>query len=579
MAACRACRSVSPVLLPLLAGTASGAVWGGVAGVLKVRFGTNEVISTLLLGFIALLMVYGSVQSTDLLRQPKTDSATLPESLPIPDASRLPTLTDDPSSPLHYGLLICLVAAIVTAIVLKRSTFGIRLRAVGLNELAARRAGMPCDALLVAALAIAGALGGLAGAIMIQGEQYSLKAGFSSGYGFDGLVVGLLSRGSATGVLVGALFFGFLRSGGISMEIMAGVPGGADAGDPGPDRDHRGRLGDPDRKARGGALMEENLAVFIASTLRLAMPLVLASSGELVSERAGVLNLSLEGMMLTAAFFGALGSWASGSPMFGVLCAVLASTAVSAVQALLSVRLRANQLVVGIGINIFALGATTLLYRWIFGGLSREQIPGLAKLSIPGLSDIPLLGPALFQHSLLLYAGLALVLAIWATLKYTAFGLAVRAVGDDPRSADRAGVAVARTRILSVLIAGGMAGIGRLVPVGRRHQHLHRKHDQRRRLPGDRGGDLRRLDRMAHPRRLPAVRRSDRVAVPASGNGRERADRGLADAPVPPCADGGGRRGRADRSAGGADAAVSARQVMPCHRATAVPSRPARAAA
>lgn len=212
------------VILPLLAGTACGALWGGIAGVLKVRFGTNEVISTLLLGFIALLMVYGSVQSTDLLRQPKTDSATLPESLPIPVPSRLATLTDDPSSPLHYGLLICLVAAIVTAVVLNRSTFGVRLRAVGLNELAARRAGMRCDALLVAALAIAGALGGLAGAIMIQGEQFGLKAGFSSGYGFDGLVVGLLSRGSATGVLVGALFFGFLRSGGISMEITAGVP-------------------------------------------------------------------------------------------------------------------------------------------------------------------------------------------------------------------------------------------------------------------------------------------------------------------------------------------------------------------
>ena len=212
------------VILPLLAGTACGALWGAIAGVLKIRFGTSEVISTLLLGFIALLMVYGSVQSTDLLRQPKTDSATLPESLPIPVPSRLATLTDDPSSPLHYGLLICLVAAIVTAVVLNRSTFGVRLRAVGLNELAARRAGMRCDALLVAALAIAGALGGLAGAIMIQGEQFGLKAGFSSGYGFDGLVVGLLSRGSATGVLVGALFFGFLRSGGISMEITAGVP-------------------------------------------------------------------------------------------------------------------------------------------------------------------------------------------------------------------------------------------------------------------------------------------------------------------------------------------------------------------
>ena len=212
------------VLLPLLAGTMSGAAWGGIAGAMKVRFGTNEVISTLLLGFIALLLVYGSVQSTDLLRQPMTDSATLPESLPLPGATRLPMLTDDPSSPLHWGLLICLIAAIAAAIVLQRSTFGVRLRAVGLNPLAARRAGMACDALSIAALSIAGALGGLAGAIMIQGEQHSLKAGFSSGYGFDGLVVGLLSRGSAAGVLVGALFFGVLRSGGISMEISAGVP-------------------------------------------------------------------------------------------------------------------------------------------------------------------------------------------------------------------------------------------------------------------------------------------------------------------------------------------------------------------
>jgi len=212
------------VLLPMLAGCLAGAAWGGAAGYLKVRFGTNEVISTLLLGFIALLLVYWSVQSDNLLRQPRTSSATLPESLPIPEAAQLPPLTPFEESPLHIGLAICVVAAIFTAILLGRSTYGLKLRAVGLNELAARRAGMPCDLLLISALAMAGAFGGLAGAIMIQGEQYYLKAGFSSGYGFDGLVVGLLSRGSAIGVLVGALFFGFLRSGGISMEIMAQVP-------------------------------------------------------------------------------------------------------------------------------------------------------------------------------------------------------------------------------------------------------------------------------------------------------------------------------------------------------------------
>ncbi|MDP1752751.1 MAG: ABC transporter permease, partial [Reyranella sp.] len=212
------------VILPLLAGTLAGALWGGIAGVMKVRFGTNEVISTLLLGFVALLMVYWCVQSTALLRQPQTSSSTLPESLPIPDSTKLPGLTGDPGSPLHIGLIICLLLALATAIVLQRSTFGVRLRAIGLNELAARRAGMPGSILLVVALGIAGGFGGLTGAIMLQGEQFYLKAGFSSGYGFDGLVVGLLSRGSTLGVLAGALFFGFLRSGGISMEIMAGVP-------------------------------------------------------------------------------------------------------------------------------------------------------------------------------------------------------------------------------------------------------------------------------------------------------------------------------------------------------------------
>jgi len=205
--------------------------------------------------------------------------------------------------------------------------------------------------------------------------------------------------------------------------------------------------------------MDETLAVFIASTLRLAMPLILAAAGELVSERAGVLNLSLEGMMLTAAFFGALGSWATGSPVLGILCAVLASFVVSVVQAVLSVHWRANQLVVGIGFNILALGATTLLYRIIFGGLSREEIPGLGKLSIQGLSDIPFLGPALLQQSYLVYFGLACVVGIWWMLKSTAFGLSIRAVGDDPRSADKAGVPVARVRFQAVLIAGVMAGL------------------------------------------------------------------------------------------------------------------------
>jgi general nucleoside transport system permease protein len=212
------------ILLPMIAATAAGAIWGGIAGVLKVKAGTNEVISTLLLSFIAIWMVYWSVQSEALLRRPMTTSATLPESLEIPESTQLPLLTGDYSFPLHIGLPIAIVIAIIVAIVLEKTIFGTKLRAVGLNPVAARRAGISYGRTVITALALAGALGGLAGSLMIQGEQYVLKDGFSSGYGFDGLVAGLLARGSVMGVIAASLLFGFLRSGGINMEMVAGVP-------------------------------------------------------------------------------------------------------------------------------------------------------------------------------------------------------------------------------------------------------------------------------------------------------------------------------------------------------------------
>lgn len=205
--------------------------------------------------------------------------------------------------------------------------------------------------------------------------------------------------------------------------------------------------------------MNGALAVFIASALRLSTPLVLAATGEMVSERAGVLNLSLEGMMLVGAFSGALASRKTGSPFGGLLFGVLTALVMAVAQAALSVRVRANQLVVGIGFNILALGATTFLYREIFGGLSREVIPSFGVWNVPGLSRLPFLGPALFQQTGLVYASLLVVVVTWWIVGRTEFGLAVRAVGESPRSADQAGVNVARVRFLAVLYAGFCAGL------------------------------------------------------------------------------------------------------------------------
>jgi simple sugar transport system permease protein len=211
-------------LWPMLAAVLAGGLWGGIAGVLKAKAGTNEVISTLLLSFVAVWMVYGAVQSESLLRQPMTNTATLPESQEIPDATKLPLLSAEADTPLNVGLPIALLLAAVVAVALDKTVWGLRLRAIGLNAMAARRAGLRIAPTIVLVLFLAGALGGLAGAFMLQGDQGSLKARFSSGYGFDGLVVGLLARGSIAGVIAAALLFGFLRSGGISMEMQAGVP-------------------------------------------------------------------------------------------------------------------------------------------------------------------------------------------------------------------------------------------------------------------------------------------------------------------------------------------------------------------
>jgi simple sugar transport system permease protein len=211
----------------------------------------------------------------------------------------------------------------------------------------------------------------------------------------------------------------------------------------------------------------DTLAVYIASTLHFAVPLMLAASGELVSELAGVLNLSLEGMMLFAAFFAIWGTSVTGDPWVGLLCGIASGGVFALLQAFLSVRLRANQLVVGIGLNILALGTTTFLNREIFGALSRELVPGFGHLYIPGLSSLPIIGPSLFQQDFVVYVGLALIVAIWFILRFTAYGVECSAVGDDPRSADWAGISVTRVRTLAILITGAMAGVaGTLISVG-----------------------------------------------------------------------------------------------------------------
>lgn len=202
------------------------------------------------------------------------------------------------------------------------------------------------------------------------------------------------------------------------------------------------------------------LALFCGSSLRLAMPMMLGAIGELVSERAGVLNLSVEGMMLFGAFAGAMGSLTTGSPVLGLCIAMVSVIPLALLQAWLSNTLHANQIVSGIGINVLVLGGTTIAYRELLGSRSRVQIPGLDKWSPPVLGDIPVVGPAIFQQTWLLYVAFAIVVGVALVMRYTALGLSIHAAGVEPIALDKSGGSVLRVRYGAVVFAGVTSALG-----------------------------------------------------------------------------------------------------------------------
>ncbi len=173
-----------------------------------------------------------------------------------------------------------------------------------------------------------------------------------------------------------------------------------------------------------------------------------------------MINIGVEGLMLTAAFFGFWVALATGVTWLGVGAGIASSAALAAVFAGLTVTLHADQIVVGTGVNLFAVGLTGALYRGLFGdtGVALVVTP-LPLLKAPALASVPILG-ALSGQNLLTYGGMALVPVVWWGLSRTGAGLSARAVGEDPRAADAAGVKVRRVRVTSVIIGGALVGLG-----------------------------------------------------------------------------------------------------------------------
>jgi len=209
----------------------------------------------------------------------------------------------------------------------------------------------------------------------------------------------------------------------------------------------------------------------IATGIRLAIPYLLAALGEMLSQRSGVFNLGLEGIMLMGAFFGFYATYVTASPLLGFLAAIAAGALMGLLMAFVSVTLRAEQGISGIGLSMLGWGLSGLFFRLYVNGV--QTIQGLKPLKIPFLGDIPLLGPMLFNHTVIAYIAFLLVPIAWFVLFRTTWGLSVRAAGMTPQAVDTLGVSVSKIRYQCLIIGGMLAGLaGATLTVANTHMFM-----------------------------------------------------------------------------------------------------------
>jgi simple sugar transport system permease protein len=204
------------IIAATVAGVAAGAAWGGIVGVLRARWGVNEVITSLLLNFVAILIFTYCVRKP--LRAPGSPDL---QGRAIDPSAELPIL---PDLAVHVGIFAAIALVPVAAYLMARTPFGMRVRMLGFNSEAARTAGVNSRRMIVGLMLISGGLAGLAGVIQTLGVAERLDLGISQGYGFTAIVVALLGRLNAVGVLLAALFIAVLQSGGQAMSVTEGLP-------------------------------------------------------------------------------------------------------------------------------------------------------------------------------------------------------------------------------------------------------------------------------------------------------------------------------------------------------------------
>ena len=200
----------------------------------------------------------------------------------------------------------------------------------------------------------------------------------------------------------------------------------------------------------------EVILAVIAGAVQAGTPLLYATLGEIITERSGILNLGVEGMMIVGAFFAFLGLHLTGSPWAGVCTGALAGAVMASIHGFLCIVLRGNQVVSGLALTILGLGLADYLGAPFMGIVTT----GFAAFPVPVLSDIPFFGKTLFNHDALVYLSYCFPPMLWFFLRYTSWGLGLRAAGENPAAVRAAGLSVVKFRWAGVLFGGAMAGIG-----------------------------------------------------------------------------------------------------------------------
>ena len=204
------------------------------------------------------------------------------------------------------------------------------------------------------------------------------------------------------------------------------------------------------------------VAFILGSALVLAVPIMLGAMAGVMSERVGVVNIAIEGQLLTGAFMASVVSTLTGNQIIGIISAMITAALFSAVLAVFAIRFLAQQIIVGVVLNVLAIGITNFLYQqWVTEDESATNSPGtLPIIHIPFLGDIPIIGPVLFQNRITVWLAIAIVIVLWFVLFKTKLGLRARAVGENPLAADTVGINVGRTRFWWVTLGGLLAGLG-----------------------------------------------------------------------------------------------------------------------